>query len=100
MSEQQRSISIEHVAAGAEIARRATSDVRAPGARDRWPIKPLAANIRRLAIPGQQAKPSGIALRNLQNRFSEYLKYGARRIGQCTYQLHERAVLAFIRRRT
>src|SRR4029077_1123791 len=65
MSEQQGTISIKHVSAGAEIARGPTSDVRIPHAGDSWPIEPLAANVRRFAILRQQAKASGVTLRNI-----------------------------------
>ena len=70
VSEQQGAILIKHVSAGPEIARRPTSDVRIPRAGDSWPIKPLAANIRRFTISRQQAKAGRITLRNIQDRFS------------------------------
>ena len=81
MSEQQGTILIEHVSAGAEIARGPTSDVGIPHAGDGWPIEPFAVNVRRFAIPRQQAKASGVTLGNIQDRFSQCLKNGARRVG-------------------
>src|SRR5688572_22516474 len=70
MSEQQSSILIKYVSARAEIARGPTSDVRIPRARDSRPIESFAANVRRFAIFRQQAKASGVTLRNIQDRFS------------------------------
>ena len=96
VSEQQGAVLIEDVSARAKIARGPTSHVRIPHAGDRWPIEPLAAHVRRLAIPRQQAEARRVTLRNIQDRFGERLKYGARGIGQCTHQRHERAVLPFM----
>src|SRR5438128_1347586 len=61
---------------------------------------PLAADVRRFAIPGQQTQASRVTLRNIQDRFSQCLKYGGGRIGQCGHQLYELAVLLFVIRRT
>ena len=81
MSEQQGAVLIEDVSARAEIARSPTSRVRIPHAGDSWPIEPLAAHVRRFAILRQQAEASRVTLRNIQDRFSEYLQYVARGIG-------------------
>src|SRR5215472_1405477 len=64
MVEEQGTILIKHVAAAAEVARGPTSNVRIPHACDSRPIEPFAVNVRRLAIPRQQAKASGITLSN------------------------------------
>src|SRR6185369_9605618 len=56
MCEQQRAILVEHISAGAETARRATSDVRIPHARDGWPIESFAVSVRLFAVHRQQAK--------------------------------------------
>ena len=69
MFKQQRAILIEHVPAGPEIARGPTSDVVIPHSLDSRPIEPVAASVRRFAIPRQEAKASGIALGNIEDRF-------------------------------
>jgi hypothetical protein len=43
---------------------------RIPHAGDRWPIKPFAVNVRRLAISRQQAKSGGVTLGNILDRGS------------------------------
>jgi len=40
-----------------------------PHAGDSWPIEPFAATVRRFAISRQEAKASGITLRDIQDRF-------------------------------
>ncbi len=65
MSEQQGTVLIKHVSAGAEIARGPTSDVRIPHARDSWPIEPFASIVLR-----QQAKASRVTPGDIQDRFS------------------------------
>jgi hypothetical protein len=65
MSEQQRTILIKHVSARAEIARGSTSDVRIPQAGDSWPIESFAVRVRPSAISREQAKASGVTLRNI-----------------------------------
>src|SRR5262252_2917607 len=62
MSEEQSTFLIKHVSAGAKIARGPATDVGIPHAANGWPIEPHAVNMRRFAIPRQQAKASGIAL--------------------------------------
>ena len=74
MSEQQRTIGIEHVSAGAEIAKGPTPDVWTPHAGDSWPIEPLPVNVRRFAIPRQQTKASRVTLSNILDCFSQCLK--------------------------
>lgn len=69
MFKQQGAILIEHVPAGPEIARGPTSDVVIPHSGDSRPVEPVTANIRRFAIPRQEAKASGVALGNIQDRF-------------------------------
>ena len=69
VGEQQCTILIEHVSAGPEITRGSTSDVGIPHAGDGWPIEPLAINVGRFAVPRQQAKASGVTLRNILDRF-------------------------------
>jgi hypothetical protein len=81
MSEQQGTILIKHVSAGAEVARGSTSDVGIPYPGDSWPIESFAGNVRRFTIPRQQAKASGVTLGNVKDRFSQGLKDGVRRIG-------------------
>jgi hypothetical protein len=81
MFEQQGTILIKHVSAGAEVARGSTSDVGTPHASDSWPIESCAGNVRRFTIPRQQAKAGGVTLGNVKDRFSQSLKDGARRIG-------------------
>src|SRR5215813_9532256 len=100
MSEQQGTILIKHVSAGAEVARGSTSDVRIPLADDSRPIKSLAGNVRPFTIPRQQAKASGITLGNIKDRFSQGLKDGARRIGERANKRDECAVLLFVVGRT
>src|SRR5258708_36889228 len=100
MSEQQGTILIEHVSAGPEIPRGSPSDMGVPHAGDSWPIEPFTANVRSFSIPRQQAKASRVTLGNIQNRFSQRLENGARRIGQRPQQRHDRAVLLFVIRRT
>ena len=82
MSEQQRTIAIKHVSAGAEIARGPTPDVWTPHAGDSRPIEPLPASVRRFAILRQQAKASRVTLSNILNCFSQCLKDRARRVGE------------------
>ena len=53
--EQQRTVAIEHVAARAEVTRRASADVRLPHAGDRRPVEPLS-------IFRQQADAGRVAL--------------------------------------
>src|SRR5690349_22651872 len=79
--EEQGTILIEHVAAGAEVAWRPASDVWIPHACDSRPIEPLALKVRRLAIPRQLAKASGVSLGNLQDRVGQSLKNRVRRVG-------------------
>jgi hypothetical protein len=81
MSEQEGTILIQHVSTGAEIAGGTSSLVRIPHAGYSWPVKALAAHVRRLAVLRQQAQAGRVALRNIQDRFSERLKDGAGRIG-------------------
>jgi hypothetical protein len=69
MSEEQSTILIKHVSAGAKIARGPATNVGIPHAGDSWPIEPFAATVRRSAISRQEAKASGIALRDIQDRF-------------------------------
>src|SRR5688572_21925775 len=71
---------VNHISAWPEIARGPAPSVRTPHSGDSWPIKPLAANIRRFAILREQAKASRVTLRNIQDRFSERLKDGRRRL--------------------
>src|SRR6185369_470725 len=99
MSEQQGTVLIEHVSARAEVARGPASSVRIPLTGDGRPIEPPAAYVRRLAILGQQAEASRVALRNVQDRVREYLKYAVGRIGQRAHQIYQRAVFLFIIRR-
>ena len=80
VGEQQRTILIEHVSARPEIARGSTSDVGIPHAGDGWPIEPLAINVRRFAIPRQQAQASGVTLRNILDRLRKCPKDGSRRV--------------------
>src|SRR5260370_36069249 len=96
MSEQQGTILIEHVSAGPEVARGSPSDMGVPHAGDSWTIEPFAATVRSYSIRRHQAKASRVTLGNIQNRFSQRLKNGARRIGQRADQRHERAILLFI----
>src|SRR5579863_231124 len=69
MSEHQRAIAIEHVSAGAEIARGPTPDVWTPHPGDSRPIEPLPADVRRFAIHRQQAKASRVTLSNFKDCF-------------------------------
>src|SRR5580658_6425848 len=74
--EEDRAIAIEHVAAGAEITRRAAPDVRRPHAGDSGPIKPFPA------IWREKTQPRRIALGNLQYRLGQGLKNSGRRVAQ------------------
>src|SRR5207253_9343557 len=66
VSEQQGTILIKYVSAGAEVARGSTSDVATPHASASWPIESCAGNVRPFAIPRQQAKASGVTLGNVK----------------------------------
>jgi hypothetical protein len=77
MLEQQSTILIKHVSARAEVPWGTASDMGIPRARDSGPIEPIAANVRFLAIPRQQAKASGVTLGDIQNRIRQPLKNGA-----------------------
>src|SRR5687767_2079681 len=100
MSEQQSAILVKHVSARSEVARRPTSDVRIPQARDRWPVESFAASVRPFTVARQQAKASGVTLSDIQDFLSQGLEDGARRIGQRAHQRHQRAALLFMIRRT
>jgi hypothetical protein len=69
VSEEQGAILIKHVSAGAKIARGSATDVWIPHAGDSWPVELFAATVWRLAISRQEAKASGVALRDIQDRF-------------------------------
>ena len=91
--EQQGTVAIEHVAARAEVARRASADVRLPHAGDRRPVEPFS-------IFRHEADPGRVGLEHLQDRVGQCLKNGARRIGQRLCQRYQRTALPLIVRRT
>ena len=90
--EQQRRVAVEHVAAGAEIARRAPADVRFPCAGDGGPEKALFVSC-------QQTEPRRTGLEDLQNRLDQRLQDRAGRVGKRLRQRHQCAVFRRVIRR-
>ena len=90
--EQQCGVAIEHVAARAEVARRASADVRLPQARNGRPHEALF-------VFGQQTDACRTALEDIQQGIGQGLKHVARRVGQGLRQCHQRAVFRLVIRR-
>jgi hypothetical protein len=86
VSEQHRNVAVEHIAARAEIARGAASDVLLPRAGNGCPVEPFF-------VFRQQTQAGGIGLQDLQDFLGQRLQNGARRVGQRARQRHERAIL-------
>lgn len=96
MSEQERSILIEHVSTWAAISVCPCTDVDAPHASDSRPIESSARSVRRFAISRQKAEASGIRLGNIENHFREGLKDMIWRLGHHA-QERENCVVFFFK---
>jgi hypothetical protein len=82
-------VAVEHVAAGAKIARGAATDVGFPNAGDRRPVEAFF-------IPGQEADAGGAGLENIEDGVCQRLKDGLRRIGEGLGESDKGTVFGFI----
>src|SRR5712672_1883078 len=95
VSEQERYVAIQHVAAGAEIARRAAADVGFPYAGNGRPVEALSAVVGR-----KETEAGRVGLKNLKDGIGQHLKNRTRGLGQGMGQAHESAVLLLVIGRT